>query len=298
MKTYIEEIAEETYRLETQIPGLNTIFSVYFIKDEHSVLIEPGPAAIIPAIQEVVKEYALNNLEYIIPTHIHLDHAGGMGSLLQLFPEAKGVVNPKSVEHVVDPSRLIKSTKMAFGEEFENIYGKIIPISQSRLKIVQDNESITIGSRKLIFLHTPGHAPHHIAIFDEETRGLFCGEALGLIYKPGAPPLPAVTPPSFDPDVYLANMVRLKELHPKLLFYSHGGLGDDPEKLISSVIENTKIFGDAVLRAFKLERKEETVIQNIGDFINDRFGFRMDEYELGSNVRAYLHYFKKKGIGT
>ena len=79
METYIEEIAQETYRLETRIPGLNTIFSVYFIKDRTSVLIEPGPAAIIPAIQKAIKELDLENLEYIIPTHIHLDHAGGLG---------------------------------------------------------------------------------------------------------------------------------------------------------------------------------------------------------------------------
>ena len=90
MKTYIEEITRGTYRLETHIPGLNTVFSIYFIKDETSVLIEPGPAAIIPAIQKAVKSLNLENLEYIIPTHIHLDHAGAMGSLLQAFRKLKG----------------------------------------------------------------------------------------------------------------------------------------------------------------------------------------------------------------
>jgi glyoxylase-like metal-dependent hydrolase (beta-lactamase superfamily II) len=298
MKTFIEEVGEGTYRLETQIPGLNTVFSVYFIKEKSSIIIEPGPAAIIPAIQQAVKELALNNLDYIIPTHIHLDHGGALGSLLQLFPQAKAVVNSNAVKHVIDPSRLIRSTKMAFGEDFENVYGKIIPVRQSQLKIVQDNESIFAGSHKLIFIHTPGHAPHHIAIFDTKTKGLFCGEALGLIYSPGTPPLPAVAPPSFDPDVYQDNMMRLRELQPKLLFYSHGGVGNDPEKLIATVIENTKIIGDAILHAIKLEATEEAVIQNIGNYISDRFGFRLDDYELGSNVRAYIHYFKKRGIGT
>ena len=297
MKTPIEEIAQETYRLETRIPGLNTVFSVYFIKDKSSILIEPGPAAIIPAIQQAVKELNLENLEYIIPTHIHLDHAGAMGSLLQLFPQAIGVVNPRAVEHIIDPSRLIKSTKMAFGDDFETVYGKIIPVPQSRLNVVQDNDRIVVGSRELIFIHTPGHAPHHIAIFDTKTRGLFCGEALGLIYSPGAPPLPAVAPPSFDPDIYLNNMLRLRELRPKLLFYAHGGLGNEPEKLIAMAIENTRIIGEAIMRAYKLEPTEDRVIQNIGDFIIERFGFRLDDYELGSNVRAYLHYFQKKGIG-
>ena len=186
---------------------------------------------------------------------------------------------------------------MAFGDDFEIIYGKIIPVPPSRLKIVQDNDRIVVGSRELIFIHTPGHAPHHIAIFDTKTRGLFCGEALGLIYSPGAPPLPAVAPPSFDPDIYLSNMIRLKELQPELLFYSHGGVGKEPAKLISIAIENTKIIGNAILSAFNSGATEEAVIQNIGDFINNRFGFRLDDYELGSNVRAYLHYYRKKGIG-
>jgi len=296
IETYLEEIAQETYRLETRIPGLNPIFTVYFIKDKTSVLIEPGPAAIIPAIQKAVRELELKNLECIIPTHIHLDHAGAMGSLLQVFPQSRGVMNPQALEHVIDPTRLIKSTRIAFGDDFETVYGKIIPIPQSRLKTVQDNERVIVGSRELIFIHTPGHAPHHIAIFDTKTRGLFCGEALGLIYSPGAPPLPAVAPPSFDPDIYLYNMTRLKELHPKLLFYSHGGVGKEPAKLISTAIENTKIIGDAILFAFKSGETEEGIIQNIGDFITNRFGFRLDDYELGSNIRAYLHYFRKKSI--
>ena len=296
METYIEEIAQETYRLETRIPGLKPMFSVYFINGKSSTLIEPGPAAIIPDIQKAVKELALENLEYIIPTHIHLDHAGGLGRMLQLFPQSMGVVNSRAVEHVVDPSRLIRSTKMAFGDDFETVYGKILPVPQSRLRIVADNDSIVVGSRELLFIHTPGHAPHHIAIFDTKTKGLFCGEALGLIYSPGTPPLPAVAPPSFDPDIYLNNMVRLKELKPEFLFYSHGGLGKEPAKLISVAIENTRVIGEAILRAYRLEVTDDMVIQNIGDFINDRFGFRMDDYELGSNVRAYLHYFKKKSI--
>jgi glyoxylase-like metal-dependent hydrolase (beta-lactamase superfamily II) len=296
MSAFVEQITEGTYRLETRLKGNNTVFSVYFIKDISSAVIEPGPAAIIPDIQKAIKELDLENLEYIIPTHIHLDHAGGMGSLLQLFPQAKGVVNPRAVEHVIDPTRLIKSTKMAFGDDFESVYGKIIPVAQSRLKIVQDNDSIVVGSRKLIIINTPGHAPHHIAIFDTKTRGLFCGEALGLIYTPGAPSLPAVAPPSFDPDVYLENMIRLRELHPELLFYSHGGVGKEPKKLISAVIKNTQAFGDAVLRFSKEAGTEAAVIQNMGDFVYHNFGFRLEGYELGSNVRAYLHYFRKKGI--
>ena len=299
MDTFIEEITPGTYRLETSLPGIiGTVFSIYFIRDKSNVIIEPGPAALIPAIRKALRELSLPDPAYIIPTHIHLDHGGGLGELMHLFPHAKAVLNQQGAKHAFDPAHLIASTKMAFGADFEDVYGKIIPVPQSRTEIIQDNSTLSIGNRNLLFIDTPGHAPHHIAIFDNMTRGLFCGEALGLIYKPGAPPLPATAPPSFDPDLYIKSMLRLRELKPKLLFYSHGGVEHEPEKTIAAVIENTKMFGEVVLRALKSERTEQAVIQNIGEYIRNRFAFEMEEYELGSNVRAYLHYFKKKGIGT
>ena len=185
---------------------------------------------------------------------------------------------------------------MAFGDEFEAVYGAILPVPEPQVKIARDKERLFVDGRQLIIVHTPGHAPHHIAIFDTKTKGLFCGEALGLIYGAGSPPLPAVAPPSFDIEVYLNTMERLRELHPELLFYSHGGVGNEPEVLISSAIENTRIVGDVVLRALKTKRTEEAVIGSVGDYIEDRFGVRLGEYELGSNVKGYIHYFKKKGL--
>lgn len=165
----MEEVAERTYHLEVPIPKFDTIFTVYFIDETEGVLIEPGPSVTIPSIQEAMKQLGMKPLAYIIPTHIHLDHAGAIGSLAQLFPHAKVVLHPLGAKHAVNPSRLIESTKMAFGDDFEDVYGPIIPID----------------GRELHIIYAPGHATHHIAIFDQKTRGLFCGEALGLP-KPGA----------------------------------------------------------------------------------------------------------------
>ena len=293
--THVDEVAEGTYRLEMWMPKLHDTFSVYFIKEGGGVLIEPGPAALVPAIQAVLKDLGLTSLEYIIPTHVHLDHAGALGKLAQLFPQAKVVVNPQGARHIIDPSRLIQSTRMAFGEGFETAYGTILPVPEPQVKIVQDEERLSVDSRQLMIIHTPGHAPHHIAIFDTKIKGLFCGEALGLIFSAGSPPLPAAAVPSFDAEIYLSNMERLRELQPKLLFYSHGGIGNDPDRLISSAIENTKIVGDAILSALKTET-EEAVIRNVGDYVWDRFGARLEEFQLAANVRGFIHYFKKKGL--
>ncbi len=294
---YLVDVAEGTYRLETRIPGLPTVFSIYFIRGKTDTLIlEPGPAVLVPTIEAGVRGLSPGNVSYIIPTHLHLDHAGAIGRLAQVFPRATVVVNAEGARHVVDPSRLIRSTKMAFGDDFETVYGSILPVPESRIKIAQDNETLSVNNRGLTIIYTPGHAPHHMAIFDASTGGLFCGEALGLVYVPGSPPLPAVSPPSFDLNAYLDDMERLRKLRPRLLFYSHGGVGSEPDRLIASAIDNTREIGEVMLSALKAKSSEEAVIRTIGDYIERRFGVRLDEYDLASNVMGYIHYFEKKGI--
>jgi glyoxylase-like metal-dependent hydrolase (beta-lactamase superfamily II) len=292
----LEQLADGTYRLEGRVPGVNAVFAVYFIQDGNGAIIEPGPAALVPSVQEAVVELGLSHPEYIIPTHIHLDHAGGLGRLAKVFPATKIVVNRQGARHLVEPSRLIKSTRMAFGDDFEATYGPILPVPKSRLKVVQDGERLPVGSRELVIIYTPGHAAHHIAIFDTKTGGLFCGEALGLIYSFGYPPLPAVAPPSFDMELYLNDMEKLKALKPRLLFYSHGTVAREPERLISTAMENTKLVGDFILRDLKAGEREEAVISHVGDYLRNHFGALLDEYELGSNVKGYIHYFRKKGV--
>ena len=292
----VEPVTDEIYRLGVQVPGANAVFAVYFVKDGDGAIIEPGPAVVVPKIQGAVEELGMPKPRYIIPTHIHLDHAGGVGRLAEVFPKTKIVVNQRGVRHVIEPSRLIESTRMAFGDDFETIYGSILPVPESRLKVVEDRERLAVGGRELVMLYTPGHAPHHISIFDTKTRGLFCGEALGLIYGPGYPPLPAVAPPSFDMELYLNDMERLRALKPRLLFYSHGDVADEPEKLITTAMENTKLVGDFILRDLKAGEGEEVIISHVGDYLRDHLGVTLDEYELLSNVSGYIHYFRKKGL--
>jgi glyoxylase-like metal-dependent hydrolase (beta-lactamase superfamily II) len=292
----LEQVTDEIYRLGEQVPGANAVFAVYFIKDGDGAIVEPGPAVLVPKIQEAVAELGLSNPGYIIPTHIHLDHAGGLGRLAQVFPNTRIVVNKEGARHIVEPSRLIKSTRMAFGDNFESTYGPILPVPESRLKVVEDGERLAVGSRELVIIYTPGHAPHHISIFDTKTGGLFCGEALGLIYGAGYPPLPAVAPPSFDMELYLNDMERLKALKPKLLFYSHGSVAGEPERLISTAMENTRLVGDFILRSLKAGETDEAIISHVGDYLRDHLGATLDEYELVSNVSGYIRYFKKKGL--
>jgi glyoxylase-like metal-dependent hydrolase (beta-lactamase superfamily II) len=292
----VEQLIDGIYRLERRIEGANAPFAVYFIKDGDGAIIEPGPGVIAPDIQAAAIELGLSRPVYIIPTHIHLDHAGGVGRLAEIFPDAMIVVNGQGARHIVEPSKLIRSTRMAFGDDFESIYGSILPVPESRLKVVSDGDRLKVGGRELLIVHTPGHAAHHIAVFDTRTRGIFAGEALGLIYSPGYPPLPAVAPPSFDMELYLKDMENLKALKPKLVFYSHGTVAEEPGKLIDAVMDNTSLVGAFIRRHLRAGESEKAIIGRVGDYLRDQFNAPLDEYELQSNVRGYIHYFRKKGL--
>ncbi len=293
----IDEVAEQTYRIEVPIPEVDAIFTVYFIHETKGVIIEPGPTATIPSIQESMKQLGMKELAYIIPTHIHMDHAGAIGRLAQLFPHAKVVLHPMAVKHAIDPSRLIESTKMAFSNDFEDYYGPILPVPQSQLMSIEDEQTISIDDRELQIIHAPGHAPHHMAIFDRKTRGLFCGEALG-IPRTGAEssPLPAAAPPSFDIEIYLNTIERLRKLHPRILFYSHDGVGKNPEELISNVVENTKAFGNVILEALRKEETTEAVRERVQEYISNHLGIKAKGTEVDMTIRGFIFYFQKNQL--
>jgi len=293
----MEEVAEGTYRLEVRIPKIKSIFAVYLIRETRGVLIEPGPATTIPSIRDTMKQLGMRELDYIIPTHIHLDHAGAIGSLAQFFPQAKVLVHPSAARHAVNPSRLIESTKMSFGDDFEVSYGPVLPVPESQLKIPEDGETISINSRELQIIYAPGHATHHMAIFDGKTRGLFCGEALGTPLRGGeSSPIPIAAPPSFDINVYLETMERLRRLNPRLLFYSHDGVGNNPDELISSAAENTEIFGDIILQALRKGETTEAITKRVREYVSRRLGASGEGVEMGMIVDGFIFYYKKTGL--
>jgi glyoxylase-like metal-dependent hydrolase (beta-lactamase superfamily II) len=292
----VEEITGDIFRVNEYIPGASGVFSIYFIRGGGNALIEPGPAALVPVIREAAASLDITGFRYIIPTHIHMDHAGGTGGLIKMFPEATAVFNAQGARHAIDPSRLIRSTRMAFGDDFEDTYGTIEPVPEQRAGIVRDGDRLRLGDRELEIIDTPGHAPHHIAIFDASRGELFCGEALGLIYRTGAPPLPSAAPPSFDLDACIRSMEKLGELPLKLLMYSHGGISREPEKSVENAIENVRAFGEVILKARKILDTEEAVLRTVADFIRERFGVEMHEYDLASNVNGFTGYFRKQGL--
>lgn len=166
-------------------------------------------------------------VDYVFITHVHLDHAGGAGRLMQELPVAQAVLHPRGAPHMVDPSRLIAGSIAVYGEErYRQLYGELVPIPAERVRVVQDGERLSLGGRELEFLHTPGHALHHYVIADAAYSCMFTGDTFGLSYrefdtKNGAFVIPTTTPTQFDPDQLLASVRRLLAHGPQAMYLTH-----------------------------------------------------------------------------
>jgi len=218
----ISAIDSEYYR-----PGLAAIHLI--VEGSTAALVDTGTFFSVPGVMEVLcqKDISPENISYVFLTHIHLDHAGGAGKFMRLFPNAKLVVHPRAVRHMVDPSRLIKSTMSVYGEEnFRRMYGEILPVDASRIIEVADNFHIKMNGRTLLFIDTPGHARHHFCIFDERSRSFFTGDTFGVSYREFDVDgmefvFPTTTPVQFDPLAAHHSLDRIMSYDPQYAFLTH-----------------------------------------------------------------------------
>ena len=166
-------------------------------------------------------------VDYVIVTHVHLDHAGGAGEMMRRLPQARLVVHPRGARHMVDPSKLWAGASAVFGEEFVlRSYGAPVPVDPSRIVEAKDGFTLELGGRPLRFLDTPGHARHHFCVWDESSRSMFTGDTFGLSYRElasarGAFILPTTTPVQFEPEALLASIDRLVAHAPAAMLLTH-----------------------------------------------------------------------------
>ncbi len=176
-------------------------------------------------------------VDYILLTHVHLDHAGGAGRLAELLPLAKVVVHPRGLPHLCDPGKLIAATKAVYGEaRYASLYGTVRPVPKERILAAEDGLHITLGRRTLEILYTPGHALHHLCIADRDTHEIFSGDTFGVSYREfdtAAGPfiITTATPTQFDPQQLHASLDRLLHLQPAAIYLTHYSRVGGIEKL-------------------------------------------------------------------
>ncbi|MGQ9426229.1 MBL fold metallo-hydrolase [Gilvimarinus sp. F26214L] len=218
-------------RIDTGLgrPGLA---ACYLMEDSGRLaIIETGTAKTAPAVLELIRQrgYDYTDVDYVLITHVHLDHAGGAGALMAALPAAKLVVHPRAARHMADPSKLQAGAMAVYGERaYMQQYGQLEPIPEDRMIIVEDGSTLQLGDRVLRFFDTPGHARHHYCVYDEGSRGIFSGDTLGIVYREmseGRAPfvMPATTPVQFDPQAMKQSVDRLMGLKAERIFLTHYG---------------------------------------------------------------------------
>jgi glyoxylase-like metal-dependent hydrolase (beta-lactamase superfamily II) len=209
------------------------------VEDGHAAFVDTGTNNSVPLLLHALQQLDLDrgDVDYVILTHIHLDHAGGAGSLMQALPNARCVVHPRGARHMANPEKLIAGTIAVYGEaKTRDMYGDILPIDEQRIVVPEDGSDIDLNGRRLRFLYTEGHARHHFCIHDEKSQAVFTGDSFGISYREldtdnGEFIFPTSTPVHFDPEEAHKSVDRIMAIEPQQLFLTHYSRVTDLQRL-------------------------------------------------------------------
>lgn len=220
-------IAPGVAEVDTLLGGWERVTAGYLIEGPAPVLVETGSQSSVPALLAALRSLGLSasDLAGVAVTHIHLDHAGGVGDIAQAFPKATVYVHPRGARHLADPARLIASAATVYGGLLDSLYGRLRPTDPARVKALEDGEAITVGpGRSLVAVHSPGHAKHHMAFHDSESGVLFAGDAVGVRLPDAGVLWPATPPTDFDLAQALDSLERFAARSPSAVALAHYGV--------------------------------------------------------------------------
>lgn len=236
---HVTDLGDGVLAIDTLMSGYSGITAGYLIMGDRPCLVETGTATSAARVEAVLHAYGVGpaDLATVVVTHIHLDHAGGVGDIARAFPHAQVVVHERGARHLADPSRLMSSAARVFGPDLDAIFGRLLPTPAERLTAVADVATVDLGAgRTLTSYYSPGHAQHHIGLLDSLTGDLYVGDAAG-VYIPDADVVrPATPPPDFDLDAALRSLRTFRDLAPRRLLFSHFG----PVLEVTSVLDRSE----------------------------------------------------------
>lgn len=233
--------------------GISAVDSVYdrrlqtaihlLIEDGRAAVIDTGTAHAVPHVLAALraKGVAPGQVDYVILTHVHLDHAGGAGQLMARLPNARLTVHPRGARHMVDPSRLLAATVAIYGaEEARRTYGEVLPVSRERVTETPEGALLRLAGRELLFLDSPGHARHHVVIRDSRTGHFFAGDTFGISYREVDQDgrqyaFPTTSPSQFDPPALHRSIDRMLAYGPQALYVTHFGRLTNPAALAADL---------------------------------------------------------------
>ncbi|MGH2692412.1 MAG: MBL fold metallo-hydrolase [Actinomycetota bacterium] len=237
------EAAEGIRAIDSLMCGRERVTSCYLIEAAEPALVETGPSTSLDAVLDGLGELGVgaDDLAHIVVTHIHLDHAGGAGTLAPHFPGATVWVHERGAPHLADPAKLVASATRVYGEaKLKELFGTVDPVPGDRLRAVTGGDRIGLGDRELEAIYTPGHASHHVALRDSSTGVVFVGDALGVFLPDVRVLRPATPPPEFDLDQAIQSIELIASREPPAVLFSHFGPSPDVTELCALAVNRLR----------------------------------------------------------
>jgi glyoxylase-like metal-dependent hydrolase (beta-lactamase superfamily II) len=248
-------LAPGVLEIDTLLGGWDSMTAGYLIEGERPVLVETGSQSSIGTLLGALESLGVgaSDLAGVAVTHIHLDHAGGVGDVARAFPDATVYVHAKGARHLVDPSRLVDSAARVYGPLLDSLYGRLDPTPSERIVVLDDGDEIDVGGgRRLRAIDSPGHAKHHLGLLDSSSGFLFAGDAVGVRLPDGGLLRPATPPPDFDLDQALTSLQRFADHSPSGIALAHYGLVPvPPAELLAEAAETLTLWAEEAERAWK-----------------------------------------------
>jgi glyoxylase-like metal-dependent hydrolase (beta-lactamase superfamily II) len=270
-----------------------------------AALIDPGPSSTLPALRAGLARagLAVSDLRAILLTHIHLDHAGAAGTLVQENPDLRVYVHEKGAPHLVDPAKLVASATRLWGDEMDRLWGPVRPVPDDRLVVLTGGERIAGGGRDLDVAYTPGHASHHVSYFSADTGIAFVGDTSGIRLRPGAFIMPPTPPPDIDLEVWRDSLRRISDWRAETIFVTHFGPHAPAGAHLTEMVANLEMAASLVQTTLARPGDDEAREQWFAEEMRRGLRRRMSEadaqaYEVAGRFdlswRGLARYWRKK----
>lgn len=303
-----KSLAEDIHCLETNYIR-NEFAAFYLMREAGEVaIIETGTLHSLENLMQTLAQLDIDpsQVKYVIPTHVHLDHAGGAGHMMERFTQAELIIHPRGARHMIDPQKLIEGSIGVYGEaKFHQLYGEIKPVDEARVVIANDLDCHYLGNRELLFLDTPGHARHHFCIYDQKSNGIFSGDTFGSAYpalkqiKRGL--IPTTTPVHFDPIALPASIDRLLSYQPQWMYLTHYGELAEPAKHAASLKQWIEQYVALCEQIAPNDTESEQVLEDaLRELMLDEFSAELDrkfvnqllDVDIKLNVQGIAHWWR------